>query len=199
MSSSENIANKFSQIKSFRTSRNGASKYAISAEKFSQFEADLFDLLGIQNAPFKVDDAQEANQPLVVNCDTVRSKIVADMAKFERGLELNAFNRVQMKKPIKKEVVKPKYSTMLMGSEDSGAATTSENVEFRSKVITVVLNRPNRPRPAGRLLLTKKNSINLDSVLSEIGNMFKAHAAQIRKLFNLKGTQVSNYTFSTIL
>lgn len=191
MSLNENVLNKFTQIKSFRTSRNGASKFTISAGKFSQFETDLFELLGIQNTPFKPNEVDDNSQPTAMNCDMARSKLVADMSKLERGLELNAFNKVQMKKPFKREAaaVRPsaKYSNMPATVDEQ---LVNENQEFRSKVITVILNRPTRPRPAGRLLLTKKNSSNLDSVLNEIANMFKANAAQIRKLFNLKATQV---------
>lgn len=185
MSLNENTSNNFVQIKSFQTSPNGSSKYVISAEKFAEFEANLFDLLGIQSTPFKVDTTNQS----AVNYDTDRSKIVSDMSVFEKNLELNAFSGVQLKKIVKTEAEKAK--NLVKSSLLSDDSATNTNIEFRSKVITVILNRPNRPRPAGRLLLTKKNSATIDSVLNEIGNMFKANAAQIRKLFNLRGTQVS--------
>lgn len=170
--------NKFTQIKSFRTASTGQTKFIVSAEKFAKYEKDLFDLLGIQNTPFKLDSAS-TSQADSKNLHS-RSNLVQDMTRFEADFELNALNQVQQCcRNSRRELSKLKNSDSL-----------SDENKFRSKVISVVLNQPTRPRRAGRILLTKKNSASLDSVLSEIGNMFKAHSVQIRKLFNLRGVQV---------
>lgn len=183
---------KFSHIKSFQTTA-GSAKYVISAEKFAKFESDLFELLGIENTPFK-----PANEPSSssLNCDTIRSKIVADMSRIEADLELNPMGKMQIQTAKRttrstSAMAKKKMISEAMINEDDHHLE-----EIRSKVITVVLNQSSvttRPRKSGRILLTKKNSISLDSVLSEIGNIFKAvESLPIRRLFNLKGAQVSS-------
>lgn len=181
---------KFSQIKSFQTTTSqGRPKYVISADKFAKFESDLFDLLGIENTAFKPSPAPSSTiESQQLNCDTIRSKLVPDITHLESSLDLNPMGQIQLLKRTS-------------GTKEKEAATIIENEhEMRSKVITVILNQQTTsstttssrpPRKSGRILLTKKNSTSLDSVLSEIGNIFKAvESLPIRRLFNLRGTQV---------
>ena len=118
------------------------------------------------------------------------------MSRIEADLELNPMGKMQIQTAKRttrstSAMAKKKMISEAMINEDEHHLE-----EIRSKVITVVLNQSSvttRPRKSGRILLTKKNSISLDSVLCEIGNIFKAvESLPIRRLFNLKGAQVSS-------
>lgn len=143
----------------------------------AKYESDIFELLGVKSEPLTPDKIYSSES--IVNGERSRSKLIPDMVEFEKELSLNSYCQTPLLKTVKN--VKNELSKDEL----------QKNLEFQSKVITVVLNRPTRPRRAGRLLLTKKNTVSLDNVLSDITNMFKAHGAQIRKLFNIRGAHVS--------
>jgi hypothetical protein len=189
---------KFRQINALKTAHTQIS-YAISAQNFVIYEEALFDVLGLTGTSFKLDSSEPPPVKQSSACGnneletTFRSKLVSNMETIEKSLELNALSQLQLKQHESKR--KQRVGTTKKGhlrNENEHHDHDEENDdEFKSKIVTVILNQTARPRKAGRILLTRKNSTHLDNVLSELTGFFKNESVvQIRKLFNLKGVQV---------
>lgn len=188
---------KFRQINALKTAPTQIS-YAISAENFVKFEESLFDVLGLTGTSFKLDSEPTVKRSSACGnreLETIfRSKLVSNMETIEKSLELNALSQLQLKQhesKRKQRVGTTKKGHLRNENQHHDDHDEENDDEFKSKIVTVILNQTARPRKAGRILLTRKNSTHLDNVLSELTGFFKNESVvQIRKLFNLKGVQV---------
>lgn len=182
------FANDYLNIKTIKSNNSNKLLYPVSAEKFSQFESLLFDLVGFTNTPYKTSDLESKKTTEFLKDDYSNTQFIPNMESLTQKLEINPANRIQLKKNVPQ-----KNSNSQSNKEKDFESIECEqklyDMNYKAKLVTVILNQSIRPRKAGRILLTKRNTANLDSILNEIGNFFKTES--IRKLFNLSGVQVS--------
>jgi hypothetical protein len=134
--------------------------YPLSAMKFTQFQADLFDAIGIKDK--KEDQSNEMYHVKDLN-QFINDKLSSALIE-----NINNLKEVAFKQNLNKQ----------------------ERNKNSSKIITIILNQSIRPRRIGRLLLNKRNTTNLDAMLSEISNLFKMDYTSIKKLYSLNGKEV---------
>ncbi|RNA27257.1 serine threonine- kinase DCLK2 isoform X3, partial [Brachionus plicatilis] len=185
--SNSDIITEFVNIKSIKSNKSNKVMYPISAEKFAQFESMLFDLVGFTTSSYKVEDEQATKAPRLDKIDITNSKFVPNMEVLSHKLEINSANHVQVKK------VNARNGLDSANSDTDNASLDEErtqNLYFKAKLVTIMLNEPLRPRRACRVLLTKRNTNSLDSIINEIENIFKVDS--IKKIFNLSGLMINN-------
>jgi len=134
--------------------------YPLSAMKFTQFQADLFDAVGIKDKKEEISNEMYQVKDL--------SQFLNDNLSSALIENINNLSEVALK-------------------QDSNKQEGNKNT---SKIITIILNQSIRPRRIGRLLLNKRNTANLDAMLSEISNLFKMDYTSIKKLYSLNGKEV---------
>ena len=168
--------------------------YPVSAQKFSDFESMLFDILGVANVPLKLDET--SNSELSTLQELEDSKTT--------GSSFFISNMMQINKEINRNVLfHNKLNRLSIIADQEATADTDRYLEAtivrphrdpqRTKIITVILhsNKGGKPRKAGRLLINKRNTVSLDLVISEISNLFKIDVLNIKKLFSLTGIPVN--------
>jgi hypothetical protein len=155
--------NKEANLKSIKIRSLQAKKkliYPLSAMKFTQFQADLFDAVGIKDKKEEMSNEMYQVKDLDQFLNDKLSSALID--------NINNLKEVAFK-------------------QDSSKQERNKN---NSKIITIILNQSIRPRRIGRLLLNKRNTANLDAMLSEISNLFKMDYTSIKKLYSLNGKEV---------
>jgi hypothetical protein len=168
--------------------------YPVSAKAFYQFETMLFDTLGFkqeqvydpEDADFtKIDDLVDFDEP------EYSSAILSDTR--------NLYHQLDFSNPYEPKLAKLKQSNMNQSSDlarDKLTLTQSakhkREYEIKTaKIITVMVNGPTRPRKAARILLNKRNTANFDLILNDICTSLKVDNSSIKKIYNLKGVEVS--------
>lgn len=183
--SNSDIIIEFFNIKSIKSNKSNKVMYPISAEKFSQFESMLFDSLGFTTSSYKPEDEMDKKMPNLNKIDILNSKFIPNMELLSNKLEINSANHVQIKRNTGRNDIRSPHSDMENASIEEERA---KNIFLKAKLVTIILNEPIRPRRACRVLLTKRNTNSLDSIIYEIENIFKVD--NIKKIFNLCGLQV---------
>lgn len=174
--------------------------YPVSAQKFSDFESMLFDIMGVANLPLKLDET--GNSELSTLQELEDSKTT--------GSSFFISNMMQINKEINRNVLFHNKLNKLSIIADQEASAEGASLEttiirphrdpHRTKIITVILhnNKGGKPRKAGRILINKRNTTSLDLIVSEISNLFKIDVLNIKKLFSLTGIPVRTRGSSTI-
>lgn len=183
--SNSDIITEFVSIKSIKSNNSNKVMYPISAEKFAKFESMLFDLVGFSTSSFKVENEPDKHASNLNKIDIINSKFIPNMEVFSNKLEINPANHAQLKKFANRNGVNSSHSDMDNASIEEERV---QNLYFKAKLVTIILNESIRPRRACRVLLTKRNTNSLDSIINEIENIFKVDS--IKKIFNLSGLQV---------
>ena len=165
--------------------------YPVSAQKFSDFESMLFDIMGVANVPLKLDETTNSElstlQELEDSKTTGSSFFISNMMQINKEINRNVLFHNRLNK------------LSIIADQD---ADTDGNLEsaivrprkdpHRTKIITVILhnNKGVKPRKAGRILINKRNTTSLDLIISEISNLFKIDVLNIKKLYSLTGIPV---------
>lgn len=183
--SNSDIITEFFKIKSIKSNKGNKVMYPISAEKFSQFESMLFDSLGFTTNSYKPEQEQDKKMPNLNKNDILNSKFIPNMEILSNQLEINSANYVQVKRNTLQNGTGSSHNDM---DNSSVEEERTKNLFLKAKLVTIMLNEPIRPRRACRILLTKRNTNSLDSIIYEIENIFKVD--NIKKIFNLCGLQV---------
>lgn len=182
-------------IKSFLGTNNNL-LYAIPTYSFSQFETMLFDLAGFAPiSSFKMENIRpdESEVSILKKIDELNSfehsaAIIPDMNVLNENLTNNVFRKAKLKvnEPSKATKMKPSL-------KQSTKSDDLKSKQIKSKLITVILNQPldaTSKRKASRILLSKRNTSSMDSVLNEISNLFRVDSSNVRRLFSMDGNHV---------
>ena len=196
-------ANEANSLRSFKTQEK-ETFYAISALKFSLFEGMLFDLIGIPNTNvFKpmecLKDTKIPDTKKIENFSNTSNVFISDMNILNERLETNVFHQSQLKtvEPIIKKSSKSSSKSahsIRSNKEDepTNIQPASSKPSSKTKAITVIHHSKTgeRPRKALRMLISKKNMINIDLVLNEMCNLLRLEYAHVRRIFSLSGNKV---------
>ena len=201
----------YAKIKAVKLNNSKHYLHPVDAESFAKFEAGIYDLLGFTAADhFKLPDinsnsnntsaanyaAAELNpihdaiklENLASKQKSVKSQLIADMSIVHEHLEMNPFNQIQLKREIIDTTrfrQAERRNTLMESSIEANV-----KVSLRPRLATIILNQSVRPRKSMRILLTKKNAANLDTVLNELMYLFKLDTP-IKRIYNLNGDQVN--------
>ncbi len=112
-------------------------------------------------------------------------QLISDMTILKDYVELNTLNQLSFKKKLsdrsKSENERQGYLNYSYDSSSNSHANF-----FKAKLVTIILNKANRPRYSMRILLNKRNTANLDVFLNELTYLLRLET-QIKKIFNLNG------------
>lgn len=167
----------------------------------------LFDLVGIpfSNA-FKLNECLKETKTAVNDekrleiqhkqIDSIgytSNTFIADVNLLNEMLETNVFNENKLKRneSIRKTPKASMKSNKSLKDEDGSNTQEAKRRNPKANVLTVIHNVGSvRPRNALRMMISKKNTWNMDVILNEICNLFKLEYANVRRLFTMSGVLV---------
>jgi hypothetical protein len=194
--------NQNNTLKTFYTPNN-KQLYFIQSQAFSQFESKLFDLVGFSQASsFKLENIKQEEKFVLKKLQEFNSYensncVVTDTNVLNENLANNVFRKLQLKaaetQPIKLKTSKSSTTTKTVEKFEEPEINRAK--KLNSKIITIVYNQLSSEtggykRRACRLLLTKRNTFSMDTVLNEMSNLFKIESSSFKRIFSMNGNQV---------
>lgn len=191
----------YSNIRSVKLHKSKRYLYPMQAESFAKFETALFDVLGFKDQPFKLPEINQNNTngsyandvkklQLLTSNSLCKSQLLNDMSILKDNIELNPFNQIQLKKQIVDETHRNEDDKLLTaGATPMDSPELLSNLVLRPKLATFIFNQPTRPRKAMRMVLSKRNTANLDSILSELTYLFNLETP-LKRIYHLSGDQL---------
>ncbi len=203
--SKKTVATKNNQNNTLKTfyTPNNKQLYFIQSQAFSQFETKLFDLVGFSQASsFKLENIKQEEKFVLRKLQEFNSYensncVVTDTNVLNENLANNVFRKLQLKaaetQPIKLKTSKSSTTTKTVEKFEESEINRAK--KLNSKIITIVFNQLSSEtggykRRACRLLLTKRNTFSMDTVLNEMSNLFKIESSSFKRIFSMNGNQV---------
>ena len=173
------------QVKELINKKNGKKVVPIQAEAFFNFERMLFDLVGLKKEQ-SIDNNTEVPQTNIPQEQMLRDQDIKKINEFLKNPSDVAFiNDMYLLNEV----------CDINLAESEIINKSDERKDKQAKLITVILNHAIRPRKALRMVINRKNQINLDNLMNDLSLNFKMDYSFIKKLFNLGGKEVKNKSF----